>query len=266
MSGFSEKIKLTVFSVLRNSYKNKLFKDIDTNLELKFLSKLLAQEQLFFIDVGANRGEFIFTVEKVLPPSKIWAFEPLPYFAKKLKVLFPKISVFNLGLSGIETQTTLYVPILNGIPDDSLSSINKPTSGSFNSYIINCTTLDDVLEKGKVTSEKIFLKIDVEGHEINVLQGAEKAIKSAVLIMLIEIEERHHKEKSLEEMIETIQSKGFICYHLHPQKPALIRYSATTEVSQKKEDLNTRGYINNFWFFAKQFDHAGVVSKLNNSI
>src|ERR1017187_5643222 len=133
MSDFLEEIKLTIFKTLRKTYKNKLFKDNTTNLELKFLSNLLAQESLFFIDVGANKGEFLFTVEKVLAPSKIWAVEPLPYFAKKLKALFPKIKVFNLALSDKEVQTTLYVPINNGVPDDSLSSINKPV-GSFNSY------------------------------------------------------------------------------------------------------------------------------------
>ena len=266
MSGFTEKIKLNIFSILRKPYKSKLFKDIEASLELLFLSKLLLKEPLFFIDVGANRGEFVFTAEKAIPPSKIWAFEPLPYFAKKLKALFPKITVFNVGLSDTETQTTLYVPVIKGIPDDSLSSVNKPSSDSFNTYTINCTTLDNLVEKNCITDEKIFLKIDVEGHEFNVLQGAEKTLKQAILVMLIEIEERHHKEKPLKEMIQSIESKGFVCYHLHAQKPELIKYSEYSEVFQKKEDLNTRRYINNFWFFAKQFDHTNVVSKLNSSI
>ncbi|HEX7415546.1 MAG TPA: FkbM family methyltransferase [Bacteroidia bacterium] len=265
MSSFLEKIKLTIFKTLRKPYKNKLFKDNATNLELKFLSNLLEQEPLFFIDVGANKGEFLFTVEKVLAPSKIWAVEPLPYFAKKLKALFPKIKVFNLALSDREAQTTLYVPINNGISDDSLSSISKP-AGNFNSYTINCTTLDNLIENNFITNEKIFLKIDVEGHEFNLLQGAEKTIKNSVLVMLIEIEERHHKGKSLKEMIESIESKGFYCYHLNPQKTELVRFSAGSDDFQKKEDLNTRKYINNFWFFAKQFDHISVVSKLNTSM
>ncbi|MHB8258937.1 MAG: FkbM family methyltransferase [Bacteroidia bacterium] len=265
MSGFLEKIKLTMFKAIREPYKNKLFKDNVTDLELKFLSNLLAQEPLFFIDVGANKGEFLFTVEKVLSPSKIWAIEPLPYFANKLKALFPTIKVFNLGLSDKEVQTTLYVPINNGVLDDSLSSVNKP-AGNFNSYTINCTTLDTLIESNQITNEKIFLKIDVEGHEFNVLQGAEKTIKNSVLVMLVEIEERHHKEKLLKEMIECVESKGFYCYHLSPQKPELVRFSAGSEEFQKKEDLNTRKYINNFWFFAKQFDHISVVNRLNTTL
>ena len=265
MSGFLEKIKLSAFRVLRNPYKKKLFRDIDDNPELKFVSKLLAQEQLFFIDVGANRGEFIFTAEKALPPANIWAIEPLPYFAKKLQALFPGIQTFNVGLSDTETNTTLYVPVNKGVPDDSLSSVNKP-SGDFNAYTIHCTLLDKLIEKNLLTGKRLFLKIDVEGHEFSVLRGAEKTIAQNILVMLIEIEERHHKEKTLKEMIESIELKGFTCYHLHPQKPELIKYSAHSAIFQQKEDLNTRRYINNFWFFAKQFDHFAVISKLNTSI
>jgi FkbM family methyltransferase len=265
MSGFLEAIKLNVFKVLKNPYKKKLFKDIEADIELMLLSELLAKEQLLFIDVGANRGEFIYIAKKVLSPSKIWAFEPLSYFAKKLKALFPEITVFNLGLSDIETPTTLYVPINNGIPDDSLSSVNKP-NGDFNSYKINCVTLDSIIEKNHVTDEKIILKIDVEGHELKVLKGAEKTINNLVLVMLIEIEERHHDGKSLKEMIENIESKGFGCYYLHPENPELVEYSANAKFFQRKEDINTRRYINNFWFFSKQIDYLTLVSKLNSSI
>ena len=157
MSGFLETIKLSLFKVLRTPYKNKLFKDTNTNLELRFLSRLLAQEQLFFIDIGANKGEFTFVAEKVLPPAKIWAFEPLPYFAKKTKALFPKITVFEMAVSEEEIRTTIYVPVNNGIPDDSLASVYKP-DGNFNSYNINCTTLDSIIEKNYTIDEKIFLK------------------------------------------------------------------------------------------------------------
>ncbi len=263
MSRFLETIKLNIFKILRTPYKNKLFKGTGINLELKFLSELLVQEQLFFIDIGANRGEFIFAVEKVLSSNKIWAFEPLPYFAKKIKALFPKITVFNLGLSDMETKTTLYVPINNGIPDDSLSSEYKPI-GDFSSFIINCTTLDSIIEKNLITTgERMFLKIDVEGHEFNVLKGAERTINRSVLIMLIEIEERHHKGKSLKEMIGSIESIGFSCFYLHPKTPELIRYSDNYEFIQRKEDLNTRRYVNNFWFFSNKIDHLLLINRLN---
>lgn len=265
MSGFLEKIKLSAFSIMRVPYKKRLFKNSETDVELRFLSTLLGQEQLLFIDVGANRGEFIFIAEKSLVPTKIWAFEPLPYFAKKLKVLFPNVKVFNIGLSDTESKTTLYVPVNNGIPDDSLSSVNKPV-GTFNAYDINFTTLDNIIKKEFISREKIFIKIDVEGHEFNVLKGAENTIKDAVIAMLIEIEERHHEDKTLKEMIEDVETRGFTCYHLHPEKPELIAYSTNTNLHQRKEDFNTRRYVNNFWFFSNKMNSLALVNKINSLI
>jgi len=264
MAGFSEKIKLYLFRVFRTAYKKRLFRGTEHSAELTLVSLLLKEEKLFLIDVGANRGEFIYTAEKILPANKIWAFEPLPYFALKLKALFPGITVFNNALSDKEMQTTLYVPVNKGVPDDSLSSVIKPASGNFQSYEISCTTLDLVVEKNKLEAN-IFLKIDVEGHEFSVLAGAEKTLKKT-FAMLVEIEERHHTEKTLNQMINDVEDKGFVCYYLHPGKACLVRFSEQPQVFQKTEDLNTARYINNFWFFAKHSAFENVVSKLNRSI
>jgi FkbM family methyltransferase len=262
MSGFIEAIKLNIFKVLRTPYKNRLFKDTETNLDLKFLSKLLAQEQLFFIDIGANRGEFIFVASTVLPPNKIWAFEPLPYFAKKTKALFPKITVFDFAVSDEERQTTIYVPVNNGIPDDSLASVDKP-DGNFNSYNINCTTLDTIIEQEFRGDEKIFLKIDVEGHEFSVLKGAEKTISNLVSVMLIEIEERHHEGETLQKMIESIELLGFTCYYMNYKDFKLIKYADNPTILQNEEEFHINRYINNFWFFSKLMDCTSLINKLN---
>ena len=264
MPGFLEKIKLYLFRSFGKSYKKRLFRGTEHSLELNLVSFLLKEEKLFLIDVGANRGEFIHTAEKTLPENKIWAFEPLPYFALKLKALFPGITVFNNALSDKEMQTTLYVPVNKGVPDDSLSSVIKPATGNFQSYDISCTTLDLQVEKNKL-EDNVFLKIDVEGHEFSVLAGAEKTLKKT-LAMLIEIEERHHKEKTLNEMINEVEKKDFVCYYLHPGKACLVRFSEHPEIFQKTEDLNTPRYINNFWFFAKQSGLDSVITGLNQSI
>ncbi|HXB41564.1 MAG TPA: FkbM family methyltransferase [Bacteroidia bacterium] len=265
MMPFSEKIKLNLFKIIGKAYKKRLFRGTYNNAELRLLSRILEQRKLFFIDVGANKGEFIYVAENVLPARKICAFEPLPYFSEKLKVLFKDIQVFNFALSDKSSATTLYVPVKNDIPDDSLSSVNQPETGDYITYDINLKTLDEVTQE-KNLNEAAFLKIDVEGHEFSVLKGGEQFIKNFVQIMLVEIEERHHKGKTLTEMIIEIENSGFVCYYLHPQKQQLMRFSENPEIYQKKEDLNTAKYINNFWFFAKQIQPESVVASLNQSI
>jgi len=265
MQAVKQQIKLLVFRLFRRLYKKRLFKDAGSQPEFLFLAAFLKLHPLFFIDVGANKGEFIYVAAKHLTPVKIWAFEPLPYFAAKLKALFRGITVFNLGLSEQNGQTTLYVPVKNNIPDDSLSSVNKPARGVFNTYAIELRTLDSLaLEHG--LKELCFLKIDVEGHEFSVLSGGANFIKNQVRAMLVEIEERHHIKKKLADMIGEIENSGFTCYYLHPEKKQLVLFSESPDVQQKEEDLNTPFYVNNFWFFAKQFNPKSVVASLNQTL
>jgi FkbM family methyltransferase len=265
MTSFSEKIKLNLFKLIGKTYKKRLFRETYNNTELRLLSRILGQKKLFFIDVGANKGEFIYVAESIIPLQKIWAFEPLPYFSEKLKVLFKGVQVFNFALSDKNSLTKLYLPVKNGIPDDSLSSVSKPEAGDYITYDINLKTLDEITREENL-NEAAFLKIDVEGHEFSVLKGGERFIKNFVQIMLVEIEERHHKEKTLTRMITEIENSGFVCFYLHPQKKQLTRFTESSEVFQKKEDLNTTKYVNNFWFFAKQIQPESVVASLNQSI
>jgi FkbM family methyltransferase len=261
MTTVSGKIKLLLFRLFRKPYKKRLFGNTEILAELKLTELFLRQHPDFlFIDAGANRGEFIYTAEHVLSPSKIFAFEPLPWFAQKLQVLFPGIHVHACALSDHAHNSTLYLPVNNGTPDDSLSSVSKP-DGSFISYQINCVTLDEII----AGNGPYFMKIDVEGHEFAVLHGGKKTLEKTKLL-LVEIEERHHSGKPLAEMITEIEDQEFICYYLHPQKKQLVQFREIPQVFQKPADLNTVRYVNNFWFFAKQLNYSSVVEQLNRAL
>ena len=56
-----------------------------------------------------------------------------------------------------------------------------------------------------------FIKIDVEGHELEVIQGALNTIKENQPVLLIEIEERHSKRKVFDS-IKYIKNIGYNCY------------------------------------------------------
>ena len=81
MPTLKQPIKLLLFRLFRNSYKKRLFKGMDGHLEFRFLLAFLKQHPFLFMDVGANKGEFLHLAERILPPARIIAFEPLPWFA-----------------------------------------------------------------------------------------------------------------------------------------------------------------------------------------
>ena len=88
--------------------------------------------------------------------------------------------------------------------------------------------LDDIIKNRKIG----FIKIDVEGHEKNVIKGASKIIKKNKPNMLVEIEERYTKEK-LKKTINFINNLGYKSYFFHRNK--LV---STTKLKNAKSKNN----------------------------
>jgi len=160
---------------------------------INYLKKL---EIKYFIDIGAHKGEFLRYLSK-LSHKKIYVFEPQKKIFKILNHNFKenkKIKFFNIALGDKNSKKTFYV---NKLSLTSTFSVSKKTLfskiknfllNSKNSYIhkysIKTTKLDDIMLKEKINN--LFLKVDVEGFELNVLKGAKKLISSKVKYILVE--------------------------------------------------------------------------------
>ena len=71
----------------------------------------------------------------------------------------------------------------------------KKTFNNFRNIPVQVDKLDNI----KLGNNIKFIKIDVEGHEIEVLKGAEKTIKDNLPVLLIEIEKRHNQITSIKQ-------------------------------------------------------------------
>ena len=78
----------------------------------------------------------------------------------------------------------------------------------YSNYKVKTKKLDNILINKNIG----FIKIDVEGHEKNVIIGAENIIKKNKPNLLIEIEEKHTKEK-VEDVIIFINDFGYKSYY-----------------------------------------------------
>ena len=96
----------------------------------------------------------------------------------------------------------------------------------FITYKVKTAKLDDILIDHKIG----FIKIDVEGHEKNVLNGSKNLIKKYKPNLLIEIEERHSKEK-VEDTISFINNLGYKSYFC--SKSDLLDTSRLTNFKSK---------------------------------
>jgi FkbM family methyltransferase len=150
--------------------------DIHTNGELSFLKRVIPTSQVVF-DVGANRGDWTELVLTINAAATVHCFEPSkPTFAMLSARGFPQNVVVNpFGLSSAAEEKLLYV-FEDGSGNNSMYQRRgleavwnlKPSEATES---IHLETLDRYCEANNV-SHIDLLKIDVEGHELEVLRGA----------------------------------------------------------------------------------------------
>ena len=170
------------------------YQDSRVSGEQWFIRHILkyAGNNLVVFDVGANIGCYANEViSNRVPVRRIYAFEPhITTYQKLLKNTVEKpIEAVNLGLSDQSCLATLYDRFnASGSCHASLSSsiFSEVHQVKTESTQIQLTTVDKFCELNQIEFID-FLKIDVEGYEINVLRGAEGMLK-AQRIRLIQFE------------------------------------------------------------------------------
>jgi FkbM family methyltransferase len=135
-----------------------------------------------FIDVGAFNGSWTDFVLQNFSDAEIFLFEPnndkFSFLTKKYQSN-SNIYVFNYGLSNEEKYENYYQMIDNN-HDDILGMSSFVKRSIFKKYQIKINNLqvkifDDIYRSHK---EIDFMKIDVEGYELNVLKGCENMLKN----------------------------------------------------------------------------------------
>ena len=198
------------------------------NLKLLFRPS----EELTMIDIGANVGSISLPLAKIFNKSKIFAIEPTNYAFKKLtknlnlnKYLKKNISLNQLFLSKISKPRKVWSSWNFDNDDDkhkqhlgTLHSIKKKSYISLNNFI-----------KLKKIKKVDFIKLDVDGHELDVLKSGDKFLKNNKPVIFIEIAPYLYPEF------------GYKCSELitHIQK---LKYYFYNEDLKKIENINS--YIN----------------------
>jgi len=144
-------------------------------------SKLEKKSEIIIFDVGANIGEYTKQIKNIFEgfPIKIYSFEPSKptYIKLKHNIGEQKNSfIYNIGFNDKDTVTNLY----SNKNSSGIASIYQRNLQHLNTKLdqidtIELTTVDNFCAKHSL-SHIDFLKIDVEGNELKVLQGAKKMI------------------------------------------------------------------------------------------
>lgn len=139
----------------------------------------LARRDAVSLDVGANWGMY---TGALLPLSRrVIAFEPNPNMARVLARSWRRATVHRVALGAREGTETLSMPLMaNGAASTGFGTLT-PIGAQCETVQVQVCTLDSML-----LSHVGFIKIDVEGFEMQVLDGAMVTINRERPNMLIE--------------------------------------------------------------------------------
>ncbi len=142
------------------------------------------------IDIGANIGLYAFRMSKLF--SKVYAFEVNGDVTGDLTAYNSgNIDIRNVGLSSKSDHAILYIPVLRGFPLlgwASLAPGNCPDTAEFITKSVEVQTLDSFN-----LDQVAFIKIDVEGHELEVLRGARRTLTDGRPTVLVEIQAQNRE-------------------------------------------------------------------------
>lgn len=156
-----------------------------------FLEQLQAREGMV-IDVGASTGWF--TVPAALMGRAVVAIEPNVRVARRLwlnleisEVRPGLVSLFEVAASDHTGQAVFFhnprVPLTSG------GSVQAPTCGHPAREMVAVTRVDDLVALDRPVA---VLKVDVEGHELAVLEGARGVIQSWAPAVILEANTEGH--------------------------------------------------------------------------
>lgn len=150
--------------------------------EFNLVKKFNNKYPKILIDVGANKGAYSDMMIKNYSDANIYIFEPQKFLYKILKEKYSKnnnVKIYNIALDKTDKEAFLF----KEFDGDELASINQRKYLKNDKNLkekILCKRLDQIFINQNID----FIKIDVEGNEMNVLKGMDKIINNIKVLQI----------------------------------------------------------------------------------
>ena len=188
--------------------------------DFKILRKIFKNKKINIIDIGASDGIAVNFFLKNLNVREIHCFEPHSLFLKKLYLLkkkFKNIKIHKYGISSKENNVDVYIPYIKFFNKDlfmltytfyNLKELKDQIKLDFINYkkiLIKKVSLR--LKKFRYIAKKIdLIKIDVNGHEYEIVKSIKTQIKFDKPILIIE------NNTKIKEISKILKKLGYVRY------------------------------------------------------
>ena len=243
------KIKF-LFRALKYRYRN------DT-AEIKFILKNVKKGDSV-LDIGAHKGGYLYWLRKSIgAKGSLVALEPQPSLFQYLKIAIGELGYNNIdlhhaGASSENTHLKLYVPKKEGLTSPGATFEDRKDISKGHFIEVPVHKLDELLKGRKKAIN--FIKLDVEGHELEVFKGAYDILTNDKPTLLFECENRHLNKINVVDVFDYLISLDFYgsFFHDNVLKPISEFDPISHQATQNGEIVNKNNYVNNFVFKPNQ--------------
>ena len=192
--------------------------ETQTNLILK---KYIKDDDIV-IEAGANMGSETLLISKMLTKGHIYCFEPNPYVFNRLKINISinelaNVDAYDCALGESDKQISFNIYPTN-FCNAGMSSKYMETSNT-NKITVTQKTLDSFVKENNI-GKVDFIKMDIQGSEMDMINGAAATIAAFKPIIFTEACEPYN---NVNQLYEKITQYGYNVYLIGENKMEPIR-------------------------------------------
>lgn len=176
-------------------------------------------------DVGANAGQYAIGMRQSGYNGRILSFEPISMVYRLLQEKSAKDPCWDsipIALGHYDGTATIHVAN-NGAASSSMLEMlprvleSAPEAAYIGTEQVTVQRLDSMFTECFRPGDKVMMKIDAQGFEKNVLEGARQSLKNIIGIQMeMSLVPLYKDEPLLAEMIQFLTEQGFCLMHLEP--------------------------------------------------
>ena len=202
---------------------------------------------MIIFDIGASNGVFS---KKYSENAKIYAFEPNKTNLIRIKENCSNINNYNIIEKAVSdeegeveffeanyTNSSSLLPFTDEVTKWKNPTPTTPMLKTVNTYKVSTTRLDTFIKKENLQDTIIdFVKIDTQGHDLNVIKSLGEYIKN------------------VKEILCEVQITNFDLYKEQSNKDELLSYMKENNFEIRKVQPWSHNQEENIWFINKKFD------------